>query len=63
MPRAAGTILEPPVFVLGVEEDNNILTYREEDHEDDVRDLIVDIMYDVDDSQLMNLKVSERKRT
>ncbi len=50
-------------FVLGVEEDNNILTYREEDHEDDVRDLIVDIMYDVDDSQLMNLKVSERKRT
>ena len=49
-------------FVLGVEEDNNILTYREEDHEDDVRDLIVDIMYDVDDSQLMNLKVSERKR-
>ena len=49
-------------FVLGVEEDNNILTYREEDHEDDIHDLIVDIMYDVDDSQLMNLKVTERKR-
>lgn len=47
-------------FLLKIEEDNMILSSTEWEHEDDVQDLITDIMYDVDDTEIANLKVRER---
>lgn len=47
-------------FVLLIDEDNNILSSFEENHEEDVHDLITDVMYDVDDVRVENMVVKER---
>ena len=47
-------------FVLNVDDNNNILSSYEENHEQDIYDLITDIIYDVDDVQIENLYVRER---
>ena len=49
------------VFVLKVDEANNILSSYNNAHEDDIYDLITDIMYDVDDVEIDNLLVKERQ--
>ena len=46
-------------YIMEVDEDNNILSSFEDNHEEDVHDLIVDIMYDVDDVKVYNLVVKE----
>ena len=48
-------------YVLTVDEDNNILSAYDEDHEEDVYDLIRGIMYDIDDVSIENLTVKEKK--
>jgi hypothetical protein len=47
-------------MVLKVDSDNNVLGSYEEGHEDDVRDLVVDTFYDVDDVEIENLVVKEK---
>jgi hypothetical protein len=47
-------------FLITVEEDNNILSSYEASHEDDVFDMIMDVMYDVDDITMDSLLVKER---
>lgn len=47
-------------FMITVDEDNNILSSYEDDHEDDIEDLITNVMYDVDDIKMENLSVKER---
>jgi hypothetical protein len=47
-------------FVLKVEEENNILSSYDENHEEDIHDLITDVMYDVDDTEIESLNVKER---
>jgi hypothetical protein len=47
-------------FTLTVDEDNNILSAYDDNHEEDVHDLITDVMYDVDDVEIENLTVKER---
>ena len=47
-------------FIINIPEKNNILSSFEEAHEDDVRDIIEDILYDVDDFKLENITVKER---
>lgn len=48
------------MFIIKVEEDNNILSSFDAAHEDDVFDLITDTMYDIDDVKIENLIVKER---
>lgn len=48
------------MFIIKVEEDNNILSSFDDAHEDDVFDLITDTMYDIDDVKIENLIVKER---
>jgi hypothetical protein len=48
-------------FTLKVDEDNNFLSAFEDNHEDDVHDLIEDVMYDVDDVKIESLNVKETK--
>ena len=47
-------------MLVTVEKNNNILSSYEDAHEDDVRDMIVDTFYDVDDIEFKNLVVKER---
>ena len=47
-------------FVLTVDEDNNILSSYEDDHVEDIQDLINGIIYDVDDVSIENLTVKEK---
>lgn len=47
-------------FVVEMDEDNNILSSFEANHEEDVHDLITNVMYDVDDVKIDNLVVKER---
>ena len=48
-------------FVVEMDEDNNILSSFEANHEEDVHDLITNVMYDVDDVKIDNLALlSER---
>ena len=47
-------------MLVTVEDNNNILSSYEDAHEDDVRDMIVDTFYDVDDVEVKNLLVKER---
>ena len=49
------------MFLLNVEEENNILSSFEEHHQEDVHDLITNVMYDVDDVKIQNLIVKERQ--
>jgi hypothetical protein len=48
-------------FVIKVDNNNNILSSYEHNHERDIRDLITDIIYDVDDVAIESLTVKERK--
>jgi|TARA_R110000744_G_scaffold370027_1_gene480493 hypothetical protein len=49
-------------FSVVVEADNNILGSYDEDHINDVHDLIVDIIYDIDDiKSINNLIVKEKE--
>ena len=47
-------------FLVEVDEDNNFLSSFEENHEEDIYDLITNVMYDVDDVKIENLTVKER---
>ena len=47
-------------FVVQVDEDNNFLSAYEDNHEEDVHDLITNVMYDVDDVKIENLNVKEK---
>ena len=44
-------------FVANVDDSNNILSSYEDNHEQDIYDLITDIIYDVDDVDIENLNV------
>jgi hypothetical protein len=48
-------------FVVKVDEDNNFLSAYEDNHEEDMHDLITNVMYDVDDVEIENLVVKERQ--
>jgi len=47
-------------FVAKVDDNNNILSSYEENHEQDIYDLIKDVIYNVDDVEIENLNVRER---
>jgi len=47
-------------FVAKVDDNNNILSSYEDNHEQDMHDLVTDIIYDVDDVEIENLHVKER---
>ena len=47
-------------FVANVDDNNNILSSYEDNHEQDIYDLITDVIYDVDDVDIENLNVRER---
>ena len=46
--------------VVTVDNNNNILSSFEDSHEEDVRDLITDVFYDIDDIEISNVLVKER---
>jgi hypothetical protein len=48
-------------FVAKVDDTNNLLSSSKDSHEKDVHDLITDVIYDVDDMNIENLNVKERK--
>jgi len=47
-------------FLVTVDDDNNILSSYDSNHEEDMYDLISTVMYDVDDLEVENLMVKER---
>jgi hypothetical protein len=47
-------------FIAKVDNNNNILSSYEDNHEQDMHDLITDVIYDVDDVEIENLNVRER---
>ena len=49
------------MYLIEVDEDNNILSSHEESHEEDVYDLITNLMHDTDDVKIHNLIVKERQ--
>ena len=48
-------------FVAKVDDNNNILSSYEDNHEQDIHDLVTDIVYDIDDLEIENLNVRERQ--
>tara|TARA_R110002153_G_scaffold128995_1_gene277576 strand:+ start:1096 stop:1263 length:168 start_codon:yes stop_codon:yes gene_type:complete len=48
-------------FVAKLDDSNNILSSYEDNHEQDIHDLITDIIYDIDDLDIENLYVKERQ--
>ncbi len=48
-------------FVAKVDDNNNILFSYEDNHEQDIHDLVTDIIYDIDDVEIENLNVRERQ--
>jgi hypothetical protein len=48
-------------FVAKVDDNNNILSSYEDNHEQDIHDLVTDIVYDIDDVEIENLNVRERQ--
>jgi len=48
-------------MVLKVDSNNNILGAYDDAHEEDVHDLVVDTFYDLDDVEIENLTVKERR--
>lgn len=56
---------KPNVFdvniTLTVPEDNNILSSHEEYHVEDIADLVADTFYDIDDVDVSNISVEEKK--
>ena len=49
------------MYIIEVDEDNNILSAHEDSHEEDMHDLIANLMHDVDDVKIQNLIVKERE--
>ena len=47
-------------FRLEVDEEANILSLYEGGHEQDVRELVENVFYDVDDINITNMKIQER---
>jgi hypothetical protein len=48
-------------MVIKVDSNNNVLGAYADAHEDDVHDLVVDTFYDLDDVEIENLTVKERR--
>ena len=48
------------MFLIEVDEDNNILSSHEDSHEEDVFDLVTNLIHDTDDVTIHNLIVKER---
>jgi len=48
-------------FVVKIDEENNFLSAYEDNHEEDMHDLITNVMYDVDDVEIEILVVKERQ--
>lgn len=48
------------IFLLSVDEYNNVLSSLDDAHEDDIYDLIKQVFYDLDDIEVENLQVKER---
>ena len=46
--------------IVTVDGSNNVLSSFEDSHEEDVRDLITDVFYDIDDIEISNVLVKER---
>jgi|TARA_R110000803_G_scaffold84786_1_gene151041 hypothetical protein len=46
-------------FILEVEENNNILSSYETHHNEDIRDLIEHLIFDIDDVKAYNINVRE----
>ena len=46
-------------FVIEVDEDNNILSSHEAHHNEDIRDLLNNLMFDIDDVKIYNINVRE----
>ena len=44
-----------------MEEDNLILSSVDQDHEEDVREFVKDLMYDCADAEASSVKVKERR--
>ena len=47
-------------FRIEVDEEANILSMYEGGHEQDVRELVESVFYDVDDVTITNIKIQER---
>tara|TARA_R110002020_G_scaffold453562_1_gene668478 strand:+ start:481 stop:645 length:165 start_codon:yes stop_codon:yes gene_type:complete len=47
-------------FRLEVDEEANILSMYEGGHEQDVRELVENVFYDIDDVNINNIKIQER---
>tara|TARA_R110000823_G_C15501008_1_gene453179 strand:+ start:141 stop:305 length:165 start_codon:yes stop_codon:yes gene_type:complete len=47
-------------FRIEVDEEANILSMYEGGHEQDVRELVEDVFYDIDDVHISSIKIQER---
>ena len=47
-------------FVVEVEEENNILSSHEAHHHEDIRDLLDNLVFDIDDVTVHNINVREQ---
>jgi hypothetical protein len=47
-------------FRLDVDEEANLLSLYEGGHEQDVRELVENVFYDIDDININNIKIQER---
>jgi hypothetical protein len=48
-------------FLITVDDDNNILSSFEADHVEDMQDLMLNLLHDIDDTEIENLTVKERQ--
>jgi hypothetical protein len=46
-------------FVIEIEEENNILSSHEVHHNEDIRDLLENLVFDIDDVTISNINVRE----
>jgi hypothetical protein len=47
-------------FVVEVDEENNILSSHEAHYNEDIRDLLVNLVFDIDDVRIYNINVREQ---
>tara|TARA_R110000824_G_scaffold67749_4_gene175388 strand:+ start:336 stop:512 length:177 start_codon:yes stop_codon:yes gene_type:complete len=47
-------------FVIEVDEENNILSSHEAHHNEDIRDLLDNLIFDIDDVKVYNIHVREQ---
>ena len=47
-------------FRIAVDDEANILSLYEDGHEQDVRELVENVFYDIDDININNIKIQER---